>query len=55
MLLENLIFMNPTPLRTEVRGDFNIHGTKYFQYAVFLQKSPLTSVLNANFFNKNYC
>ena len=26
-------------LRAEVRGDFNIHGTKYFQYAVFLQKS----------------
>ena len=26
-------------LRTEVRGDFNIHGTKYFQDAVFHQKS----------------
>ena len=46
MLLENLIFMNPTPLRTEVRGDFNIHGTKYFQYAVFLQKSNIYDVLS---------
>ena len=26
-------------LRTEVRGDFNIHGTKYFYDAVFHQKS----------------
>ena len=26
-------------LRTKVRGDFNIHGTKYFQDAVFHQKS----------------
>ena len=26
-------------LRTEVRGDFNIHGTKNFQDAVFHQKS----------------
>ena len=25
-------------LRTEIRGDFNIHGTKYFQDAVFHQK-----------------
>ena len=25
-------------LRTEVKGDFNIHGTKNFQYAVFLRK-----------------
>ena len=24
--------------RTEVRGDFNIHGTKHFQDAVFHQK-----------------
>ena len=28
----------PFYLRTEVRGDFNIHGTKYFQDAVFHQK-----------------
>ena len=26
-------------LRTEIRGDFNIHGTKYFYNAVFHQKS----------------
>ena len=26
-------------LRTEVRSDFNIHGTKYFYDAVFHQKS----------------
>ena len=26
-------------LRTEVRGDFNIHGTKYFKDAAFYQKS----------------
>ena len=26
-------------LRTEVRGDFNIHGTKFFYDAVFHQKS----------------
>ena len=25
-------------LRTEVRGDFNIHGTKFFYNAVFHQK-----------------
>ena len=28
-------------LRTEVRDDFNIHGTKYFQDAVFYQKSKI--------------
>ena len=28
-----------TAFRTKVRGDFNIHGTKYFQNAVFHQKS----------------
>ena len=33
-------------LRTEVRGDFNIHGTKYFQYAVFLQKSKIHDVVS---------
>jgi hypothetical protein len=26
-------------LRTEVWGDFNIHGTKYFEGAIFHQKS----------------
>jgi hypothetical protein len=26
-------------LRAEVRGNFNIHGTKYFYNAVFHQKS----------------
>ena len=33
-------------LRTEVRGDFNIYGTKYFQYAVLLQKSNIYDVLS---------
>jgi hypothetical protein len=33
-------------LRTEVRGDFNIHETKYFQYAVFLQKSKIHDVVS---------
>ena len=33
-------------LRTEVRGDFHIHGTKYFQYAVFLQKSKIHDVVS---------
>ena len=36
-------------LRIEVRDDFNIHGTNYFQYAVFLQKSKnhdVVSLLN---------
>ena len=33
-------------LRTEVRGDFNIHGTKYFQDAVFHQKSEIYDVVS---------
>ena len=33
-------------LRTEVRGDFNIHGTKNFQFAVFIQKSKIHDVLS---------
>ena len=33
-------------LRTEVRGDFNIHGTKYFQDAVFHQKSNIYDVVS---------
>ena len=28
-------------LRTVVRGNFNIHGTKNFQYAVFHHKSKI--------------
>ena len=35
-----------SPLRTEDRGDFNIHGTKNFQYAVFLQKSKIHDVVS---------
>ena len=35
-----------TLLRTKVRGNFNIHGTKYFQYAVFLQKSKIHDVVS---------
>ena len=35
-------------LKTKVRGDFNvkIHGTKYFQNAVFHQKSKIYDVLS---------
>ena len=33
-------------LRTEVRGDFKIHGTKYFQDPVFHQKSRIYDVLS---------
>ena len=32
--------------RTEVRGDFNVHGTKYFQDAVFHQKSKIYNVVS---------
>ena len=44
------IFLDPfldcisSDFRTEVRGDFNIHGTKYFQDAVFHQKSIYDAV-----------
>ena len=33
-------------IRTEVRGDFNIHGTKSFLDAVFHQKSKIYDVLS---------
>ena len=33
-------------LRTEVRGDFNIHGTRYFQDAVFHQESKICNVVS---------
>ena len=33
-------------LRTKVRGDFNIHGTKYFYVAVFHQKSKKYDVVS---------
>ena len=33
-------------VRTDVRGDFNIHGTKYFQDAVFHQKSKIYDVVS---------
>jgi hypothetical protein len=33
-------------LRTEVRGDFNIHGTKFFDNAVFHQKSKKYDVVS---------
>ena len=33
-------------LRTEVRDDFNIHGTKNFQDSVFHQKSKIHDVLS---------
>ena len=38
--------MQINSLRTEVRGDFKIHGTKYFQDAVFHQKSKIYDVLS---------
>ena len=36
----------PFYLRTEVRGDFNIHGTKNFWDAVFHHKSKIYDVLS---------
>ena len=33
-------------LRTEVRGDFNIHGTNFFHNAVFHQKSKKYDVVS---------
>ena len=33
--------LNKRALRTVVRGNFNIHGTKNFQDAVFHQKSKI--------------
>lgn len=33
-------------LRTDVRGDFNIHGTKFFQDAGFHEKSKIYDVLS---------
>ena len=38
--------MERNNLRTEVRGDFKIHGTKYFKDAVFRQKSKIYDVLS---------
>ena len=35
-----------TSLRTEVRDDFNIHGTRYFQDAVSHQKSKHYDVVS---------
>ena len=34
------------PLRTEVTGDFNIHGTNFFHNAVFHQKSNKYDVVS---------
>ena len=39
-------FCTAVYLRTEVRGDFNIHGTKYFKDAVFHQKSKNYDVVS---------
>ena len=33
-------------LRTKVKGDFNIHGTKFFYNAVFHQKSKKYDVVS---------
>ena len=38
--------LNLQVLRTEVRGDFNIHGTKYFYNAVFHHKSKKYDVVS---------
>ena len=40
-----------SPLRTYVRGDFNIHGTKYFQDAVFHQKFMMLYLGHRQFLN----
>ena len=32
--------------RTEIKGDFNIHGTKYHQDAVFHQQSKIYDFVN---------
>ena len=37
---------SPKLLRTEVRGNFNIHGTKYFYDSVFHQKSKNYDVVS---------
>ena len=38
--------INKKRLRTEIRGDFNIHGTKFFHNAVFHQKSKKYDVVS---------
>ena len=43
--LSNIALIFPL-LRTEVRGDFNIHGTKFFYNAVFHQKSNKYDVVS---------
>ena len=42
----NFEFKDFKVLRTEVRGDFNIHGTKFFHNAVFHQKSKKYDVVS---------
>ena len=45
--LKNIGVFRPRQyLQTEVRGDFNIHGTKYFYNAVFHQKSKNYDVVS---------
>ena len=39
-------FTGEITFKNKVRGDFNIHGTKNFQYAVFLQKSKIHDVVS---------
>ena len=43
---EKLGTNKPKNIRTEDRGDFNIHGTKYFYDAVFHQKSKIYDVVS---------
>ena len=38
--------MFPNTLRTEVRGDFNIHGTKIFLNPGFHQKMKIYDILS---------
>ena len=40
------VVTKPSPLRTKVMGDFNIHGTKFFDNAVFHQKSNKYDVVS---------
>ena len=48
-ILESVPFISSEVLgllRTEVRGDFTIHGTKYFKNGVFHQKSKTQKASN---------
>ena len=44
--VETILKLHLNILRTEVKGDFNIPGTEYFQDAVFHQKSKIYDVVS---------